>query len=41
MPNACEQLPAEQLADWLGTIPYEVLARINPALPRVVVDDAS
>jgi alanine racemase len=32
-----EQLRAEQLADWCGTIPYEILARIHPGLPRVVV----
>jgi len=32
-----EHLRAEQLAEWCGTIPYEVLARIHPALPRVVV----
>ena len=32
-----EHLRAEQLAEWCGTIPYEILARIHPALPRVVV----
>jgi alanine racemase len=31
------QLDAGTLADWSGTIHYEVLARINPLLPRVVV----
>ena len=31
------QITAEDLASLLGTIPYEVLTRINPELPRVVV----
>jgi alanine racemase len=32
-----ERLPAEQLAAWCGTIAYEIVARIHPALPRRVV----
>jgi alanine racemase len=32
-----EHLSAEQLAQWIGTINYEVVTRINPLLPRVVV----
>jgi alanine racemase len=32
-----ERLSAEQLASWIGTINYEVVTRINPLLPRVVV----
>jgi alanine racemase len=32
-----EQITAEQLAQWIGTINYEVVTRINPALPRIVV----
>jgi len=32
-----EHLPAEQLAQWIGSINYEVVTRINPLLPRVVV----
>ena len=32
-----EHLRAEQLAEWCGTIPYEILSRIHPSLPRVVV----
>ncbi len=32
-----ETLSAEQLAAWAGTINYEILARLNPALPRVIV----
>ena len=31
-----ERLRAEQLAEWCGTIPYEIVARIHPGLPRVV-----
>jgi alanine racemase len=31
------QVSAEDLATLLGTIPYEVLTRINPTLPRIVV----
>jgi len=29
-----EHITAETMAEWVGTIPYEVLARISPALPR-------
>ena len=32
-----EQVTAEQLAAWCGTIPYEIVARIHPAMPRLVV----
>jgi alanine racemase len=32
-----ERLTAEQLAQWCGTISYEVVSRIHPALPRIVV----
>jgi alanine racemase len=32
-----ERIPAEQLAAWCGSISYEVVARIHPSLPRVVV----
>lgn len=31
-----ERITAEQLAAWAGTISYEIVARIHPALPRVV-----
>jgi alanine racemase len=31
-----EHLSAEQLAAWCGTINYEIVSRINPALPRIV-----
>ncbi len=30
-----ERLRAEELADWAGTIHYEIVSRINPALPRI------
>jgi len=32
-----EHISAEQLAQWIGTINYEVVTRINPFLPRIVV----
>jgi alanine racemase len=32
-----ERIDADMLAEWCGTINYEVLARINPLIPRVIV----
>ncbi len=32
-----ETIAAEQLAGWCGTIAYEIVTRIHPALPRVVI----
>ena len=32
-----ERVSAEQLATWCGTISYEIVSRIHPELPRVVV----
>ena len=32
-----ESITADDLADWLGTIPYEVLSSINTRVPRVYV----
>jgi alanine racemase len=32
-----EKIDADMLADWSGTINYEILARINPLIPRIVV----
>ncbi|HEX4824598.1 MAG TPA: alanine racemase [Candidatus Polarisedimenticolaceae bacterium] len=32
-----EKLTAEQLAAWCGTISYEIVSRIHPSLPRVLV----
>lgn len=34
-----EQISAEQLAGWMGTINYEVVARIHPSQPRYVIAD--
>jgi alanine racemase len=34
-----ERVTAEQLAAWRGTIAYEIVSRIHPSLPRVVVGD--
>ncbi len=33
-----ETLTAEQLAQWAGTINYEILARLTPTAPRTIVD---
>ena len=32
-----ERISAEQLAGWCGTISYEIVARIQVSLPRIVV----
>jgi alanine racemase len=32
-----ERIDADMLAEWAGTINYEILARINPLIPRIVV----
>jgi len=32
-----ERITAEQLAAWAGTISYEIVARIHPSLPRLVI----
>ena len=32
-----ERIAAEDLAAWAGTIPYEIVARIAPHLPRILV----
>jgi len=33
-----ETITAEQLATWAGTIAYEIVARIHPGLPRVILE---
>lgn len=33
-----ERVDAERLAAWADTIPYEVVSRLSPGLPRIVVD---
>jgi alanine racemase len=32
-----EKLDADMLAEWAGTINYEILSRINPLIPRIIV----
>ncbi|NJL29723.1 MAG: hypothetical protein HC897_18465 [Thermoanaerobaculia bacterium] len=32
-----QQVAAEQLAAWVGTIAYEIVARIRPGIERLVV----
>jgi alanine racemase len=32
-----EQISAETMAEWSGTINYEIVSRISPLLPRKVV----
>jgi alanine racemase len=34
-----EQISVEDLAEWAGTIPYEVLTNINTRIPRVYLQD--
>ncbi len=34
--QASAEIRAEELAEKIGTIPYEVLARINPLIPRIL-----
>jgi len=36
--QGAERVSAEQLAGLCGTISYEVVARIHPSLPRIVLD---
>ncbi len=36
-----ESITAEQMAAWAGTIGYEIVARIHPRLPRVVLDEGA
>jgi alanine racemase len=31
-----ERITAEDIAGWAGTIPYEILTRLNPNLPRII-----
>ena len=31
------EMPAEHIATHVGTINYEIVSRINPALPRIAV----
>lgn len=36
--SAGDRISAEQFADWVGTINYEVTTRVNERIPRIVVD---
>jgi alanine racemase len=36
--SGTESISAEQLATWTGTINYEIVTRINPQIPRYLVD---
>lgn len=35
------ELSAEQLAQWAGTIPYEILTNINTRVPRIYVEEGA
>ena len=37
--NGKERISVEELAEWAGTIPYEVLTNINTRVPRVYLQD--
>jgi alanine racemase len=37
--NGKERITIEELADWAGTIPYEILTNINTRVPRVYKQD--
>lgn len=37
--NGKEQIMVEELAEWAGTIPYEILTNINTRVPRVYLQD--
>ena len=32
-----EEVTADDIAGWAGTIPYEIVTRLNPNLPRIVI----
>ena len=35
--DGSEVITAEDIADWAKTINYEVLARLSPAIPRLII----
>jgi len=39
-PAAPGFITVEEVADWAGTIPHEILSRIGPRVPRIVVGGA-
>jgi alanine racemase len=34
-----EKITVEELAEWAGTIPYEILTNINTRVPRIYLQD--
>jgi alanine racemase len=40
-PQGDERVSAEQLASWCGTISYEIVSRIHPTLPRLLVGEVA
>ncbi len=39
--EANEILSADMLAEWMGSIHYEVVSRIHPCLPRLMVEECA
>ncbi len=39
--SAGEAITCEDLSEWAGTIPYEILTNINTRVPRVYLNDPS
>jgi alanine racemase len=37
--SGSEEINAQDLADWAGTIPYEILTNINTRVPRVYITE--
>jgi alanine racemase len=37
--SGSEAITAQDLADWAGTIPYEILTNINTRVPRVYITE--
>ena len=33
-----ERITVEEIAEWAGTIPYEVATRFSAHIPRVIID---
>jgi alanine racemase len=34
-----ESITAQDLAEWAGTIPYEILTNINTRVPRIYIEE--
>ncbi|OGQ47159.1 MAG: alanine racemase [Deltaproteobacteria bacterium RIFCSPLOWO2_02_FULL_46_8] len=39
--NAETQISADELAEWAGTIPYEIVCRLSKRIPRIYFDSAN